>query len=558
MKKNNKKCFKSRVVAGIISFFIAVSSICIGEYIARKEENIFTNENYDLDELEKMLQQLNEAYLKKYKLLKQKEPILLSMLHSLDEKYELLEEKEIEYLHVADDKKMCVAYMRRESPKITTVLERENIDKPDFESLEETKNWIQLLRQFDLKEEESQALDNIEFEVNSYEKKYLDATESIFEINNLLDDKEITIQELDNEMQLLELQLQQQLKQEDDRIDQIEKNLRYLGFGELNDILSIDTLSEKEFRGFELILENISDINREIGYIEYFERNFEREQEDVQELEKVLIHFEDTLKCKSFDLDELYVIEASVGNDFEKNLYIVEGMDTYQDLTDFIYYDDFYKPVGSNEYRGDFQYRFYDYIKHEHDASCVNYVHVYSHSIKPLSEFLTSEEKEFFYIETPWNHVEVRYQNVTVSDLDTILERLRSEYEVYKEEEIASKTFDIYDLYVVEASVDGFTNDLYIVDNISHFDVEYRDRFTARGYSDLNSHEHSFECLNYVHYDFNNRKLLLDYLTLDEFKTISENENKITGAQLDEILKRIQDEYSQEKSWFKKFLIDGI
>ena len=129
------------------------------------------------------------------------------------------------------------------------------------------------------------------------------------------------------------------------------------------------------------------------------------------------------------------------------------------------------------------------------------------------------------------------------------LEREIADLTKQKQSIINSKTFNLYELTVIEnENVKGEKN-LYILysSDTSPIYYEYHDDFVAY----YNLHEYTTEhvqpfCSKYVH--FYEGRPLIDYLSDEQVSTISKNGGTITTEQLDEILSSIREEYKNNEN----------
>ena len=129
------------------------------------------------------------------------------------------------------------------------------------------------------------------------------------------------------------------------------------------------------------------------------------------------------------------------------------------------------------------------------------------------------------------------------------LEREIADLTKQKQSIINSKTFNLYELTVIEnENVKGEKN-LYILYSYDTSPIyyEYHDDFVAY----YNLHEYTTEhvqpfCSKYVH--FYEGRPLIEYLSDEQISTISKNGGTITTEQLDEILYSIREEYKNDQN----------
>ena len=110
-------------------------------------------------------------------------------------------------------------------------------------------------------------------------------------------------------------------------------------------------------------------------------------------------------------------------------------------------------------------------------------------------------------------------------------------------------TFDMCNLIVIENVNEKNESNLFILRTNPTTPIcsEYHNEFDAWYRLHPETEEHIFDvCHEYIH--FNESQPLINYLTDEEIKTLSNNNGKITTLELDEILSRIRTEHKQQLS----------
>lgn len=124
-------------------------------------------------------------------------------------------------------------------------------------------------------------------------------------------------------------------------------------------------------------------------------------------------------------------------------------------------------------------------------------------------------------------------------------EELQNELSSKKEK--ISKTFSLADLIVVKPTERNNLSDVYILNNIGGDTYkEYHNYFEAVACKDNNNYEVWYNGMDYVFFwEYEN---LFSYLTDEELATVAANDGSITTLELDEIEKRLRNDYQAEKT----------
>ena len=145
---------------------------------------------------------------------------------------------------------------------------------------------------------------------------------------------------------------------------------------------------------------------------EYLEDYITKRSTLEQEIEKLLKQKEELQNSKTFDVNDLIVIEHTTA-DSQSDLFILHSFGT-----DGIYY----------EYHNNFKawYKLHDYTEEHVQDFCSEYVHF--NEGEPLFNYLTDEEIE---------KITGNGGIITTLDLDQILNRMRNEYQ----EQLSQKNY---------------------------------------------------------------------------------------------------------------------
>lgn len=134
------------------------------------------------------------------------------------------------------------------------------------------------------------------------------------------------------------------------------------------------------------------------------------------------------------------------------------------------------------------------------------------------------------------------------NEIDKLIKQKENlQNELSSQKEKTNETFYLADLIVIKPTEKNNLSDIYILDNNGGDTYkEYHNYFKAVACEDNNNYEVWYNGKEYVFFwEYEN---LFNYLTDDELSSVAANDGAVTTLELDEIEKRLRNDYQEEKT----------